>query len=607
MSTQSDSFSTTTVNVPYSSPQRSSRGKFQGGIRWNVEVDDSTMQDRAEVLMLLDPALPQENVADFVLSTWGNFLCRHCGFRLVFNGGNGSRTRSLLCNRCRHRMCIWNTFELTIWGYKKAQMALLHYTHGESIKSSGTLHGIGKDALNEMKMCLPDIKYSRQGSIERIEYCGKEYGIVTSDMMYKGQKGVMLGVSGGVEFTEFGNENTGEGLDAFFDEVEKRVDTENYIFIMDKRLNVAKMILERWKERTIVVLQSHSIWGDVSVCFYRDGWHTLRLRTDTFSTPSKKRNEEALLSVGEIELFEGLLGVRTTTSLHDITERRLKRKIEELLIQVANVDWTREGRVDIIMQEKLRKLNGLFTELRRRKIDIEEYLCKLRTMIEELIVQFGLSIKRSVKKKIVNAWRAMIIMKEDVNRLSERLLNETLVSKTRKKISSEQKKTESGLVKFFARPRLIYRGKMDDHSVPPEAQWILGLLKEIFNGKEITNNPCEGRFGVIGMQTRLGRSIYLDRAITKVFLQKQEVGTTINWLVEKYPISDMGKRGERRSRVHLKVGKRYTMTYANYRKEKSVRTVDIVEKKRKYFTAFCHLRGEELTFRRSRVKSIMAI
>ena len=597
-----------TVDVPYSPPKR--YGKINGmeGIHWNIDVDNPIMRERAEKIILLDPTLPPENVAGFVYDTWGNFLCRHCGFFLVFNGQNGSGTPSLRCNKCKKNMSIWNTFELTIWGYKRIQFAMLHYTFGGSINSGSILYGIGKDALNEVKLCLPNIKYSRQGSIERIEYCGKEYGIITSDMMYKGQQGLMLGVSGDVEITGFGNESTGEGLDSFFDEVERSVDTDNYVVIMDKRINVAKMILERWKERVIVVLQNHTIWGDVSVCFYRDEWYTLSLRTDAFTEPSRKRNEESLLSVGEIKFYEGLKGVKVGNSLRDVTENRLKEGINELLTQVKNAEWKDNGRADIVMRPKLTKLNGLLKELQRRRVNITEYITVLRRRIEELGIQYAKTIKRSTKSKIINAWKALTILQDDVNHLSMQLLKDPLPQKTIKKDHDEtHEKKEKGWVRFLVKPKLIFRGKMDDPSVPCEAQWILGLLKKIFEGKEITTNPCEGRFGVIGMSIRQGRSIYLERAVTKVFLQNQDVGTTSDWLVVNYPISDMGKRGKRGTRMHLKAGRRYMMTYVNRRKEKSERMIDIIERKRKFITAFCHLKGEILTFRRSRIKNITPI
>ena len=109
------------------------------------------------------------------------------------------------------------------------------------------------------------------------------------------------------------------------------------------------------------------------------------------------------------------------------------------------------------------------------------------------------------------------------------------------------------------------------------------------------------------MTIKQGRSIYLERAVTKVFLQKQDVETTADWFVENYPISDMGKRGTRGTRIHLKTGRRYRMTYVNRRKEKSERMIDLIERKRKFITAFCHLRGEILTSKRSRIKSITPI
>ncbi|MCW1306097.1 MAG: hypothetical protein OH335_04960 [Candidatus Parvarchaeota archaeon] len=37
---------------------------------------------------------------------------------------------------------------------------------------------------------------------------------------------------------------------------------------------------------------------------------------------------------------------------------------------------------------------------------------------------------------------------------------------------------------------------------------------------------------------------------------------------------------------------------------KTERIIDVKERKRRYITAFCHLRNAERTFKRSRIKSI---
>jgi hypothetical protein len=262
---------------------------------------------------------------------------------LIFNGQNGSGTPSLYCKSCKKKMSLWNTFELSLFKYKKVVTGFLTYIYGGSVDKSAALYGIGAGLFNEMRMCLPNITYSHEGPLEIIEDRGTTYGVITMDMMYKGRKGIMLGVCGELEFTALGNENTGEGLDEFLDNVESKVQTDKYMFIMDMRRNVAKKLLDRFGERAIIILQSHTLWGDVYVYFYKDGWHTLRLRTDAFTSVVKKRNEAELLAPGEIEVFKGLKGIDPKSSLNHLSASRLKQFARELIIQVKNTIGTHQG------------------------------------------------------------------------------------------------------------------------------------------------------------------------------------------------------------------------------------------------------------------------
>lgn len=599
------------IQIPYGPPVRNGkRTALTGGVRWEIDIDHPEMKRRAEMIMRLDPMLPPEDVVDVVYETYTNFLC-HCGRILIRNGQNGAGTPSFRCKTCKKNMSIWNTFELTLWRYKKSVCGALTTMNGLAVQTSSELFGIGKGALTEVAMSLPTVKYSKTGELEILEYDGKRYGIVTNDMIYKGRKGVMLGICGGLSTTTLGNENTGEGLQEFFDDIEKRVGTDHYVFIMDMRLNVAKMILERWGEHAIIILQNHTVWGDVQVYFYYNGWYTLRLRTDAFTEPSMKRREEALLGVGEIELYEGLKGVTPRISLKSVTDGRLKETAGELLTQLLNTDWGSDGRVDLVMRQKLVKLNALLKELDRRGVDLRTELTILRSILEGLVTQYAHTIKKMTKKKIINAWRVVTFLKEEVNHLSEQLLKEPLPSKEKKPPSSQSstgKATKNDhWVKFIMKPRLLYRGPLDNGQLPAAALWILGLLRLLFEGKEITNNRCEGRFGVIGLALRQGRSIQLDRALTKVHLQSEDLASNLAWLHANYPLPEMGRRGDRGSRTQIKVGHRYHMGYVNRRGEHSERDIDVLSKKRKTFTAHCHEKDMVLTFRRSRVKYITLV
>lgn len=600
---------TVPVRILYEAPERFGKSMPHAGLQWTIVAEGTFFEDRANIITRLDPTLSLEDVAGIILEKYNNFLCRFCGNPLVFNGKNGSGTPSLLCKHCNRKMSIWNTYELTLFKYKKILSAILTYIHSGSLQDSAYLYGIGKGLLNEVRWNLPIIKYTHNGDISRVEHDGLKYAVITIDMIYKGQKGLMLGVSGDYIIGVPGNENTGDGLPVFFSEIENKVDVDRYIFIMDMRRNVAKMILERWGERAIIVLQSHSVWGDVYVYFYRDGWYTLRLRTDMFSIVGKKRNEEFLLAPGEIELYEGLKGASIKSTLRNISTNTLIKHLQNLLDCIENTDWEAKGRIDLVMRPKIQKINSILQELKRRELIIIPYLTKLKTMINSLAAYYEHHLGHKIQQKIVNAWETLTVLESDVNQLSERLLMKPLKDKNQKtRVNKNQMQNdEKTKIKLHYRPRLIYKGKVDNNSLPEPARWILDLLKKVFDGKEITTNACEGRFGSFGLEIRRGRSIYLSRAATQVILRRGSLSNTLEYIITNYPISELGKRGIRGERKQLRVGRLYKITYATREGNKTDRTIEVINRIGKYIIAYCHLRNEIRTFKRSRIKSIIPI
>ena len=205
----------------------------------------------------MDAMLGYDVIASMIMEKYGNFSCRFCYSPLVMDGTNGSRTREFLCRKCSRKMSLYNTFELVALRYRKELTAFLSYIHCSSSEGSASLYGLGKDLFNEMRMSLPEIHYSRKGEPDTIIYDGTEYGIVTIDMMYKGHKGLMLGVSG-------------DGMDEFFSTLKTQIPTDRIIFLMDMKMSVAHKILDKWKDRAIIILQSHRTWGDVFVYFHRE-------------------------------------------------------------------------------------------------------------------------------------------------------------------------------------------------------------------------------------------------------------------------------------------------------------------------------------------------
>ncbi len=355
--------------VDYSPPERNLHLSRSGSLHWNVNIPEPGMKDRTEFLVHLDSMLDYDTVASMVLERFGSFSCRFCFSPLVSDGSNGSGTKEFLCRKCGSKMSLYNTFELATFRYRKQMTAFLAYVHCTSSEGSAEMFGIGKDLFNEMRMSLPEISYSRDGEPDTIEYDGTRYAIVTIDMMYKGHRGLMLGVSGSLKFGNIGNEDSGEGLDEFFSSLRAQLHEEKIIFLMDMKMSVAKRILERWKENAIVILQSHRIWGDVFVYFHRKEWFTLRLRTDSFSSVSVKSNESSLLPPGIIELYSGLKGVTHRNPMRKLSEDEIMKIARNRIDQVRRVDWNKKGRVDFVMAARIRDVASSLIEVRKKVFD----------------------------------------------------------------------------------------------------------------------------------------------------------------------------------------------------------------------------------------------
>jgi hypothetical protein len=95
----------------------------------------------------------------------------------------------------------------------------------------------------------------------------------------------------------------------------------------------------------------------------------------------------------------------------------------------------------------------------------------------------------------------------------------------------------------------------------------------------------------MGTLIRSGRCIVLEGALTKNMLSSRKIEETARWFNGSYPMNDMGRS--------------YRITNLDHDTVKTERTIDVIERKRKYITAYCHLRNAMRTFKRSRIKEIV--
>jgi hypothetical protein len=61
---------------------------------------------------------------------------------------------------------------------------------------------------------------------------------------------------------------------------------------------------------------------------------------------------------------------------------------------------------------------------------------------------------------------------------------------------------------------------------PLEAWWMVDFLSRIFSGREIAANACEDTFGNMDTLIITGRSIVLERALTKNMLSPRKTEDT---------------------------------------------------------------------------------
>ena len=113
-------------------------------------------------------------------------------------------------------------------------------------------------------------------------------------------------------------------------------------------------------------------------------------------------------------------------------------------------------------------------------------------------------------------------MHDRINKLSITLLGEPLKEQKGKRVSERN-------VVIRSPSKLVYKGPSDRG--PTEVQWMVGFLSRIFNGREITTNACEGTFGNMGTLIRSGRSIVLERALTKSMLASGDMEETARWFM----------------------------------------------------------------------------
>lgn len=597
------------IEVDYKPPERRVRKASTPTCRFRVICPSQEMQKRADLIAILDPRLTEAEIIVAVEKLFGRPLCPHCGKPLVKDGTNGSGTPQYRCKSCRKKVVFHATFEANIARYIKILTALTLVVHIQaSVEDVAEFLGLSRNVLWEALWHLPDIPYKTDGKPRLIHYRKEIIAVVNLDGLYRGDHELLLTVSGERKILKEGCEKTGEGLPQLLDETLKGVEADRYLFITDANRTVAKWLVERYGEKAIVVMQNHTLWGDVMTYFHQEGrWRTLRLRTDAFTAATPKRRESELLPPGMIEFYNGFKGVNPKFTLRDYSTGYLEKWGLRLLDELRHLAWETQMRGNLeglflTMFERARKLNSIIKELRRRgETAVEE---ETRRVMDEIAKRYARIPGAKRKKLLMNAWKHLDAMPGEVEELGKALLGSWSMSEKAKKRKSGKRRTrDSGL-----RAVLVYRGPLqgwEEASLSREEKqalgWILGLLREVFEGREITNNICEADFSATEVGVRKRRSMFVSRAISLVYLRRKGIEAAARIIASHFPMDLMGLEAPHRGRVHLRGGGTYFIVYRNRFREVSFRTVTVLGRVKGMIAAFCHLKQERKYFIRPRI------
>ncbi|MEM3586664.1 MAG: hypothetical protein QXO71_05005, partial [Candidatus Jordarchaeaceae archaeon] len=597
------------IELDYTPPERKIRRASAPTCRFRIICPNEEMQKRADFTGLLDPRLTEGEVIKVVEERFKKPLCPHCGKPLVKNGSNGSGTPQYRCQPCRRNMAFYATFEAVIARIIKLLTALVLTVYAQAaVEDIADFLGLSRNILWEALWLLPDTNYKVEGKPKIVSYQKEKIAVVNLDGLFKGKHSLLLAISGKREIIREGHEKTREGLPQLLDENLEGIEADRYLFVIDANITVARWLVERYGEKAVVLMQNHTLWGDAVTYFHHEEkWWTLHLRTDTFTAITPKRRESELLPPGMGELYQGFKGINPRFTLKDYSTIYLEKWALRLLDDLRHLaeEVQRRSKLEgffLTMFERVRQLNSIIKELRKRgKQMVEE---ETRRVIGEIAERYAQVPGAKRKRLLMNAWKYLDSLKGEIEELGKTLLGSFSLKKETRREGGGGRKPRNPRSKAV----LIYRGSLqewDEASLSGEARralsWILGLLKAVFGGEEITNNVCENLFSVVGMGVRKRRSMFLSRALGFEALRRMGLEATVRMIASYFPMDLLGVEAVHRGRVQLGLGRLYFVIYRDGLGEVSFRTVTLLGRVKGVIVIFCHLRQEIRHFIRSRI------
>ena len=338
-------------------------------------------------------------------------------------------------------------------------------------------------------------------------------------------------------------------------ELKEVISVTNLIFVTDGLVNYVKPIAELFPE-AIHVRHFHNTWEDILIHFGHKGErYSLHVKSDVLLPSGNK----------EITLWKGTKCFLNRKS--GKKQKEVKDPLKELMVNLDQI-YT------------LSKWNG---KLMRR-------LSIWMNRVSDAIIDGTLpkETEQAVKdaihpEKMPLKFRKLVRLR--IEGFETRIRN-------REKVYHFHAKTES--------VERLAKGEVSDIvNKYPFVGDVFEILRKEFAGKHITSNPVEGVHSIFQPYLHMHRTLKGNSRLMELILHILYSGRSLEEILpfEAFLSAEISRvSGER-----MLPGRHYFMSYSDKYGNSTERLVEVIEADKGYIWAFCHLRNEVKTFKKSRI------
>ena len=570
---------------------------------YEIEI---TGMNLPEYVLNADPTMPTIKFVAMLLRMEHRFT--YMGKKLDYNGWDDDTGMPLFClveNGKRINIRIHRTDEYKCFMLKKIIHTLMLYLGTPTpLERAAEMSNISDHVAWEAVRWLKEPRrIVIDGEKMIVEHNGRKFLVVHMDGTRGGGKGIVVAICGKQRKYFRGNENSDDVLEEVIADITKEGDdlgVDAYLIIIDGNPKVAEFILDKFGEKVVLVEHSHSNWWEVCIIYKHGGnWYTVRMRSDMFV---EERRDDPKIDIppGHIEVWEGIVhaGYAGRSKRKILIAESVRNEMEKLLSMDIVQGNPNVRAFRAMLAWYVKRLNQLARALKAHGIDTSHYVDRLMEAFKHLV---SWARRQKKKKDHIKAicW-ALGKLQGDFAPVREKFkfLMDNGQRGTRVKKKSRQKRRKKAS-RRRQKIRQIYAG--DPSHAPSHARDKVELLRKVFDGKHITNNPLESEIGIYVHLSRTFRGS--GKILLRLMLIRSPIPRVVAFIVENLRFG----RGPRGLDVRLRPGNFYLIRYRDSRGCETERFVRVERIVGEYVRAYCYLRGDCRVFRRDRILEVYRV